>query len=151
MYKPTSWTCAVAVLLLAGPAGAQGYIPAEAWSLEEDWRFDVGLTFSRFEQQVKSEIGGADGERLVEETEFGLALHASYRVWGPFSVGLYLPDPLPRGRVQALLSRSARDPRSSSGGMPAEHAAGEALRAAGATVLHRLEDLPGALRAPRSS
>ena len=57
---------------------------------EESWRVDGGLTFSRFEQQVKSEVGGVAGERLVEETEFGITALASYRVWGPIALGLYV-------------------------------------------------------------
>lgn len=83
----------VLALIVVGPAPAfadEGWsIPAEVWSAEETWRLDVGLTFSRFEQQVKSEIGGVAGERLVEETQFGLAVLGSYRIWGPFSLGLY--------------------------------------------------------------
>ncbi len=58
-------------------------------SPEETWRFDLGLTFSRFEQQVKSEIGGARGERLVEESRFGVNAIATYTVWGPLSVGAF--------------------------------------------------------------
>lgn len=61
--------------------------PVEA---EETWRVDGGFTFSRFEQQVKSEVGTAAGERLVEKTELGLTAMGSYRVWGPISLGLYL-------------------------------------------------------------
>jgi hypothetical protein len=74
------------ILLSSIPASAQGQ--DTLWG-DETWRLDGGLTFSRFEQQVKSEIGGATGERLVSETNFGLALHATYRVWGPFALGLY--------------------------------------------------------------
>jgi hypothetical protein len=61
--------------------------PAEA---DETWRLDAGISFSRFEQQVKSEIGGLAGERLVEETELGLAAMGTWRVWGPLALGLYL-------------------------------------------------------------
>lgn len=54
------------------------------------FRLDGGLTFSRFEQQVKPEVGGAAGERLVEETAFGFAQSLSYRFLGPLSVGAFL-------------------------------------------------------------
>lgn len=71
-------------LLLAAPVlGAEPAAPAETW------RFDLGLTFARFEQQVKSEIGGARGQRLVEESRFGVNALASYTVWGPLSVGAF--------------------------------------------------------------
>ncbi len=52
-------------------------------------RFDLGLTFHRFEQQVKSEIGGARGERLVEESAVGLSGIATWRFWGPLSFGAF--------------------------------------------------------------
>ncbi len=70
-----AWLCA----LLVGAAHAE--------EPTETFRFDLGLTFTRFEQQVKSQIGGARGERLVEETRFGVNALASYTVWGPLSVG----------------------------------------------------------------
>ncbi|MCB9547610.1 MAG: hypothetical protein H6706_17420 [Myxococcales bacterium] len=69
------------LMLLAGAASA-----AEP---PETWRFDLGLTLSRFEQQVKAEIGGARGERLVEESMVGLMALATWRAWGPLSVGWY--------------------------------------------------------------
>ena len=55
----------------------------------ERWRLDGGLTVSRFEQQIKTEVGGARGERLVEELILGLAGIATYRFWGPLSAGMY--------------------------------------------------------------
>ena len=67
-----------ALLLLAFPAHA-----------DLGLRLDGGLSFSRFEQQVKSEIGGARGERLVEHNEAGLLLMATATVWGPIELGLY--------------------------------------------------------------
>ena len=54
------------------------------------FRLDGGLTFSRFEQQVKSEVGGARGERLVESTEFGYLQMLAFRFWEPLSAGLFL-------------------------------------------------------------
>jgi hypothetical protein len=46
------------------------------------FRLDAGLTFSRFEQQVKSELGGVRGERLVEEFQLGYAQSLTYRLLG---------------------------------------------------------------------
>jgi hypothetical protein len=54
------------------------------------WRLDGGLTLSRFEQQVKTEVGGARGERLVKETELGLAAFVTYRVFKPILAGLFV-------------------------------------------------------------
>jgi hypothetical protein len=50
---------------------------------------DLGLTFSRFEQQVKQEVGGARGERLVEDSLYGLSGFATYKIWGPIEAGLF--------------------------------------------------------------
>jgi hypothetical protein len=57
---------------------------------EPRFRLDGGGTFSRFEQQVKTEIGGARGERLVESMEAGFVQMLTYRVWGPLSVGHFI-------------------------------------------------------------
>lgn len=54
------------------------------------FRLDAGVTYSRFEQQVKPAVGGARGERLVTETQFGYAQSLSYRVLGPLSLGVFL-------------------------------------------------------------
>lgn len=64
--------------------------PRPALAADPRFRLDGGLTFSRFEQQVKTEIGGAKGERLVEETQLGLAQMLGFRFWGPLTVGGYL-------------------------------------------------------------
>jgi hypothetical protein len=63
---------------------------AKAEPREPRVRLDGGLTFSRFEQQVKSEVGGEPGERLVEHTEIGLLSMLAYRFWGPLSAGGFL-------------------------------------------------------------
>jgi hypothetical protein len=68
----------LAIFLLASSAYGQG-----------NWRLDGALTFNRFEQQIKTEVGGAKGDRLVEETAVGLGVSGAYRIWGPLSVGLY--------------------------------------------------------------
>lgn len=51
-------------------------------------RLDAGLTFTRFEQQVKTELGGTRGDRLVEEFSFGYAQALTYRAfdWKDFSL-----------------------------------------------------------------
>jgi hypothetical protein len=54
------------------------------------WRLDGALSLSRFEQQIKTEIGGERGERLVEAVEIGFQAITTYRVWGPLSVGAFL-------------------------------------------------------------
>jgi hypothetical protein len=51
---------------------------------------DLGLTFQRFEQQVKQDVGGARGDRLVEETSLGVHLSGSYRVWKLLELGLFV-------------------------------------------------------------
>lgn len=75
---------ALFVVLLTGLCATLGATPASA-----QFRVDGSVTLSRFEQQVKTEIGGARGERLVEQMEFGVAGFATYDVWGPLSVGLF--------------------------------------------------------------
>lgn len=52
-------------------------------------RFDVGATFSRIEQQIKTEVGAVRGERLVEQTEVGADVIATYEVWKFLSAGLF--------------------------------------------------------------
>ena len=76
---------AILALLLIMVFPQAGYSePAAA-----DWRFDTGLTLNRFEQQIKTEVGGVRGERLVEAFEFGFSGIATHRIWGPLSGGLY--------------------------------------------------------------
>ena len=127
-------------------ASAQSYIPNDAWFAEEDWRFDLGLTFNRFEQQVKTEIGGAAGERLVEETQFGVAFMGSYRIWGPFSVGVYAQYDAGRreaGRFQAFDADNAPITTAQTGGSFHELWVGPFLRLQWATLF--VEGAYGAL------
>jgi hypothetical protein len=56
---------------------------------KETWRFDGGVSLTRFEQQIKTEIGGERGERLVEALAFGFSGTATHRVWGPLSAGMF--------------------------------------------------------------
>lgn len=53
-------------------------------------KVDAGITFSHFQQQVKEEIGGARGERLVDETSLGLALSGSYALLQWLDGGIFL-------------------------------------------------------------
>ena len=57
---------------------------------DELLRIDGGLNLSRFEQQVKSEVGDVAGERLVMESQLGFVAMGSYRVLGPLSLGLFM-------------------------------------------------------------
>ena len=52
-------------------------------------RLEGGITFSHFQQQVKEEIGGATGERLVDETSLGFLVNGSYNLLDWFAVGLF--------------------------------------------------------------
>ncbi len=54
------------------------------------WRVEAGFTYRHFQQQVKAEVGDPRGERLVNETEFGMMLFSAREVWGPISAGVYL-------------------------------------------------------------
>lgn len=56
----------------------------------ETVRLDVGATFQRFEQQIKTEIGGARGERLVQETAAGIGVQATWTFLDHLAAGLYL-------------------------------------------------------------
>jgi hypothetical protein len=78
-----SWLLAGLVLISVTP-------DVRAEPAESRVRLDGGLTLSRFEQQVKSEVGTEPGERLVEHTELGLLSMLAYRFWGPLSAGGFL-------------------------------------------------------------
>lgn len=53
-------------------------------------RVDLAASASRFEQQVKTEVGGVRGERLVESVEINLLQSLTYRVGGPVQLGYFL-------------------------------------------------------------
>lgn len=61
----------------------------DAAAFDYDFRLDSGLVFSHFEQQVKTEVGGEKGEKIVEDTEFGLQVIAAWNVWKFLDLGLY--------------------------------------------------------------
>lgn len=77
------------LLMGGGSAWAESEPEPEAGAQGGDrpLRLDASLALWRFEQQVKSEIGGARGERLVEETYVALLASGSWRVWGPLEIG----------------------------------------------------------------
>ena len=53
------------------------------------FRLVANLTFDRFEQQVKTEVGGAKGELLVADNSVALHLAASYSPIEYLSVGIF--------------------------------------------------------------
>ena len=57
---------------------------------EDPWRVEAGITFSHFQQQIKQEIGGERGERLVNETSVGMLITGSHDIFRWLSAGLYV-------------------------------------------------------------
>lgn len=57
---------------------------------EMPWRIDGGVTFSHFQQQVKAVVGDPRGERLVNETQFGIMAMINCRIWEYAFVGAFL-------------------------------------------------------------
>ncbi len=53
------------------------------------WNVEAGFTYSAFQQQVKAEVGDPRGERLVNQTEFGILLLGSFQVWEFVHVGAF--------------------------------------------------------------
>lgn len=53
-------------------------------------RIDFSGTFTHFEQQLKTEIGGTKGELLIADTELALQLAATYQVNNYLSIGWYV-------------------------------------------------------------
>ncbi len=51
---------------------------------------EAGITFSHFQQQVKTEIGAERGERLTNEFQIGLYTAGAYRFYEFFAAGIYL-------------------------------------------------------------
>ena len=70
-------------LLIIGSANTASSEP------HEHIRLDTSATFSRIEQQVKTKVGGPRGERLVEDTEVGTYVAATYELGQYFAVGLF--------------------------------------------------------------
>ncbi|NRA33464.1 MAG: hypothetical protein HRU17_09005 [Polyangiaceae bacterium] len=85
-------TGSVSVMVAAGSsaAWAQAPEPSEGGrSSASRWRTDTALGFHRFEQQVKTEVGGQRGERLVDSTELNLFGSLSYQLLDSLGVGFY--------------------------------------------------------------
>ncbi len=56
----------------------------------QDLDLELSLSFERFEQQVKQEIGGVQGERLVEESRFSVGLAGVYGLNEYLGVGAFV-------------------------------------------------------------
>jgi hypothetical protein len=54
------------------------------------WHVDGGLTYTSFEQQVKTKIGGGGADPLVQESSLGLLFHGGYQFSEIFSTGLFI-------------------------------------------------------------
>lgn len=65
-------------------------IPSIAYSQDStQWRLEGGITFSHFQQQVKSEIGGPKGDELVKNTQLGFIVTGTYEFNKYFAAGLF--------------------------------------------------------------
>jgi hypothetical protein len=53
------------------------------------WRVEGGITISHFQQQVKSEIGGPKGKKLVNNFEFGFIATGGYAFNKYFATGVF--------------------------------------------------------------
>ena len=104
-----SHVCGHPSLSAGGLALALLLIPTVS-EAHEAWRLDGGLIFDRFAQQVKHEIGGAGGERLVEHTALGVGVIGTYRSWGPFSAGLFTRLDIRMSRPRAMQGSGIIEP-----------------------------------------
>ena len=86
MARPSAvlFSC-LAILALASSASAQ---EREPYQLERV-RIGASLTYSSFEQQVKSEVGGTSVEPLVVDRAFGLHLTATANLWRFIRFGVF--------------------------------------------------------------
>jgi hypothetical protein len=88
-FSIASLLVSISVLItLPAPVSAQD-AEREPWELERV-RLGASLTYSSFEQQVKSEVGGTSVEPLVVERAFGLHLTAVAKLWRFFRLGIFL-------------------------------------------------------------
>ncbi len=84
-------TIALFLGVVFSPSFASASLP-EPDSEEElfrPFRLVANLTFDRFEQQVKQEIGGAKGQKLVEDNSLALHVVASYAPIKYVSIGVF--------------------------------------------------------------
>ncbi|MFK8058608.1 MAG: hypothetical protein AB8B78_00790, partial [Polaribacter sp.] len=51
---------------------------------------ELGFTVSRFEQQVKKEVGGAKGDLISDETNFSTIVTGGYQLSKYFSIGAFV-------------------------------------------------------------
>lgn len=54
------------------------------------WYTELGFTVSRFEQQVKKEVGGAKGDLISDETNFSTIITGGYQLSKHISLGAYI-------------------------------------------------------------
>ena len=82
----------------AHPEGAehpQEAVPAESHADEGPWRnelfrLDLGGIMTWYTSAVEMGTDGESNDQLANDFSFGLFASASWRFWGPFSVGLYV-------------------------------------------------------------
>lgn len=99
---------------------------------EQPWRAEGGITFSHFQQQVKQEIGGRQGERLVNETSLGVLLSGSYAILEWLEGGLYIRTDVGErsaGRFAGFDSLGSTEVTGQLGGSFSEFWAGPFVRA----------------------
>lgn len=53
------------------------------------WRVEATVGISHFQQQVKQEVGGITGNRLVDETAVGLHVSGAYTLYEYIAVGVF--------------------------------------------------------------
>lgn len=95
-------------------------------------RLDLGLTASHFQQQAKTEIGGERGDRLVEQTEIGVASMFTYRLLDALHAGLFTQfdyGTRSAGRFETFAGDGATETSGQLGGDYAEWWLGPLVRA----------------------
>ncbi|MBN4081522.1 hypothetical protein JYU23_00170 [bacterium AH-315-C07] len=66
-----------------------GALHAQTDSTSEKISINIAGTFSKFQQQVKSDVGTISGERLVDEQQFGYLISSVYKPSKYFGFGFY--------------------------------------------------------------
>lgn len=81
---------ATAMVAAAPPSSANDGDKTEEsiWG-DEQFRFDLGGILTFYTSAVERGTDGESNKQLVVDSSFGLYGAGSYRVWGPFSVGLF--------------------------------------------------------------
>ena len=101
---------------------------------EQQKAFTIELvsTFSHFEQQIKTEIGGVKGELLAADTELGVQLVGTYNVWKFIHAGWYFQYDMgnrENGQFSGFDSSGAAQVLNLQGGSFSEFWTGPILRA----------------------